>query len=46
VVGYRWWWRGTKPRFYAVIPLIPYRLDNRWAAAALSWFSYRPPAPA
>lgn len=42
VFGYRWWWMGSKPRFYSFIPLVPYRFENRWAQLFLSWMSFRP----
>jgi hypothetical protein len=42
VLLYRWWWKGKKPVFYAFMPLIPYKLDNRYAAMMFSWTSYKP----
>jgi hypothetical protein len=42
VLLYRWWWKGKKPVFYAFMPLIPYKLDNRYAAILFSWMSYKP----
>lgn len=39
---YRWWWMGKKPVFYAFIPLIPYKFNNRYAAMMLSWMSFKP----
>jgi hypothetical protein len=42
VLGYRWFWKGKRPRFYSLIPLIPYHLDNRFAAFLFSWLSYKP----
>jgi cation transport ATPase len=39
---YRWWWLGKRPRFYALIPLIPYHLDNRWTQTLFSWLSFKP----
>ena len=42
VIGYRWGWQGKKPRFYALIPIIGYHLDNRWAAMMFSWLSFKP----
>jgi cation transport ATPase len=42
VLGYRWFWKGLRPRFYSLIPIIPYHLDNRWAAMLFSWLSYKP----
>ena len=42
VLLYRWWWKGLKPRFYSLIPLVPYHFDNYYAGILLSWMSYRP----
>lgn len=42
VLAYRWWWKGLRPRFYAVFPFIPYHFDNYYAAMFLSWMSYKP----
>jgi Fe2+ transport system protein B len=42
VLGYRWWWKGKKPIFYALIPIIPYHLDNKFAQVLFSWLSYKP----
>jgi hypothetical protein len=39
---YRWWWKGKRPRFYALFPLVPYRLNHPWTAQFFSWLSYRP----
>lgn len=42
VLLYRWWWLGHRPRFYALLPIIPYHLDHPWAALLFSWLSYKP----
>ncbi len=42
VIGYRWWWNGQKPRFYALIPIIPYHFDNYYAGMLFSWMSFKP----
>jgi hypothetical protein len=42
VLGYRWWWKGKKPRFYALLPLIPYFINQPLLAQLLSWASFRP----
>lgn len=42
VLGYRWFWKGKRPRFYSLIPIIPYHLDNRWTAFLFSWLSFKP----
>lgn len=42
VLLYRWWWKGLRPRFYALIPLVPYHFDNYYAGLFLSWMSYKP----
>lgn len=39
---YRWWWKEKRPKFYALFPLIPYRLDHPWMARFFSWLSYKP----
>lgn len=44
VLGYRWYWKGKRPKFYALLPLVPYHFDNRWAAMLLSWTSFQPDA--
>ena len=42
VLGYRWYWKGIRPRFYSLIPLVPYHFDNYYAALLFSWMSYKP----
>jgi len=42
VFGYRWWWNGKKPRFYAMIPIVPYKFTNPIAGMLLGWMSYKP----
>jgi hypothetical protein len=42
VLGYRWWWNGKKPRYYALLPLIPYYINNPLLAKFFSWLSYKP----
>jgi hypothetical protein len=42
VLGYRWWWKGKKPRFYALLPLIPYFVNQPLLAQLLSWATFRP----
>jgi len=39
---YRWFWKGKKPRYYALIPLIPYHLDHPFMAFLFSWLSFKP----
>jgi cation transport ATPase len=41
-MAYRWWWKGKKPRYYALIPLVPYHFDHPFTAFFLSWLSFRP----
>ena len=36
---YRWWWNGKKPRFYAMVPILPYKFTNSIAAMLLGWIS-------
>ena len=42
VLLYRWWWNGHKPRFYALIPLVPYKFDNYYMGLMFSWMSFKP----
>ncbi len=42
VLGYRWWWKGKKPRYYALLPLIPYFINHPLLAKLFSWMSYKP----
>jgi hypothetical protein len=42
VIGYRYWWQGMKPRFYGLLPLIPYFINSPLLAFFFSWLSYRP----
>jgi hypothetical protein len=42
VLGYRWWWKGKKPEYYALLPLIPYFINNPLLARLFSWLSYKP----
>lgn len=42
VLAYRWFWLGKKPRFYAILPLIPFHLEHPWAQQLLAWMSFRP----
>jgi len=39
---YRWFWLGKKPRYYALIPLIPYHLDHPFMAFMFGWLSFKP----
>ena len=40
---YRVWWLGRNaPRYYSILPLIPYRIDHDWTRSLLGWISYRP----
>ena len=42
VIGYRYWWQGKKVRFYALLPLIPYFINQPILAFFFSWMSYKP----
>jgi hypothetical protein len=42
VVGYRWFWKGKRPQFYSLIPLLPYHIDRPLLALFFAWLSYRP----
>jgi lipopolysaccharide export LptBFGC system permease protein LptF len=39
---YRWYIQGKRPRFYALLPLVPYRWDGWFGRTFLSWMSFRP----
>lgn len=42
VIGYRFWWLGEKPRFYALLPILPYFIKSPLLAFFFSWLSYKP----
>lgn len=42
VLLYRWYWKGIRPRFYAIIPLVPYKFNNYYAALLFGWMSFKP----
>ncbi len=42
VLGYRFWWLGEKPRFYALLPMIPYFIKSPVLAFFFSWLSFKP----
>ncbi len=42
VLGYRWFWQGKRPVFYALLPLIPYYMNRPWMAQFFSWLTYKP----
>ena len=42
VMLYRWWWKGNRPHYYGLIPIIPYKFDNSLAGLLFGWMSYRP----
>jgi len=42
VLGYRWWWNGKQPEYYALLPMIPYFINNPLLARLFSWLSYKP----
>lgn len=44
VLLYRWAWLKKQPKFYALIPLVPLRFENRFLAFFYSWLSYKPDA--
>lgn len=39
---YRWFWLGKKPRYYALIPLLPYHLDHPLMGFLFGWLSFKP----
>ena len=42
VLLYRWAWMGKRPRFYSILPLVPYHWDGSIGQLFLSWLSFRP----
>ena len=42
VLLYRWAWLGKRPRFYSILPLVPYHWDGAVGQLFLSWLSFRP----
>jgi hypothetical protein len=42
VLGYRWWWKGKKPQYYSLLPMIPYFINHPMLAYLFSWLSYKP----
>jgi hypothetical protein len=39
---YRRFWLGKKPRFYAIMPLVPYRFDHWFMNKFFDWITFRP----
>jgi hypothetical protein len=39
---YRWLLLGKRPKFYALIPLVPYHWNNRIMQILFGWISFRP----
>lgn len=44
VLLWRWAYKGLRPRFYALFPIVSGRFDNSIAAFLFSWLSFRPDA--
>jgi cation transport ATPase len=42
VWGYRRFWLGKSPRFYAIMPLVPYRLNHWFMNKFFDWITFRP----
>ena len=42
VVGYRWLYKGKKPRYYGFLPFIPQYFKNYYVQLLLGWLTYRP----
>jgi uncharacterized membrane protein YdbT with pleckstrin-like domain len=39
---YRRFWLGKIPRFYAILPLVPYRFNHPFVARFFDWITYNP----
>ena len=37
-----WWLQRNIPRYYSILPLIPYHIDHDWTRALFGWLTYRP----
>ncbi len=42
VWGYRRFWLGKTPRFYAIMPLVPYRFNHWFMDKFFDWITFRP----
>lgn len=42
VVGYRWLYKGKKPRYYGFLPFIPQYFKNYYIQMLFGWLTYRP----
>jgi hypothetical protein len=41
-IFYRWLMLGKRPKFYSLIPLMPYHWNNHFVQILLGWMSFRP----
>jgi hypothetical protein len=42
VIGYRWLYKGKKPRYYGFLPFIPQYFTNYYIQILFGWLTYRP----
>jgi cation transport ATPase len=42
VWGYRRFWLGKSPRFYAIMPLVPYRFNHWFMNKFFDWITFNP----
>ena len=42
VWGYRRFWLGKSPRFYAIMPLVPYRFNHWFMDKFFDWITFNP----
>lgn len=42
VIGYRWLYKGKKPRYYGFLPFIPRYFKNYYIQMLFGWLTYRP----
>lgn len=42
VLIYRWWFKGLRPRYYGLIPLVPYKFSDEYIQFIFGWMTFRP----
>jgi hypothetical protein len=42
VVGYRWLYKGKRPKYYGFLPFIPRYFTNHYVQMLFGWLTYRP----
>jgi hypothetical protein len=42
VLIYRWWFKGLRPRYYGLIPLVPYKFSDEYIQFFFGWMTFRP----